>query len=31
LFSPTGSMLVLVAWPAVTLFIAGLVITRRDA
>jgi ABC-2 type transport system permease protein len=31
LFPPAGSMLVLVAWPAVTLFIAGLVITRRDA
>ena len=31
LFSPTGSMLVLAAWPAATLLVAGLVITRRDA
>jgi hypothetical protein len=31
LFSPGGSMLVLVAWPAGTLLVAGLVITRRDA
>jgi hypothetical protein len=31
LFSPGGSMLVLVAWPAGTLLAAGLVITRRDA
>jgi ABC-2 type transport system permease protein len=31
LFSPGGSMLVLVAWPTGTLLIAGLVLTRRDA
>ena len=31
LFPPGGSMLVLVAWPAGTLLIAGLVLTRRDA
>jgi ABC-type transport system involved in multi-copper enzyme maturation permease subunit len=31
LFSPGGSMLVLVAWPAATLLVAGLVISRRDA
>jgi ABC-2 type transport system permease protein len=31
LFSPGGSMLVLVAWPAATLLVAGLVITCRDA
>ena len=30
LLSPGASMLVLVAWPAVTLLAAGLVITRRD-
>jgi ABC-2 type transport system permease protein len=31
LFSPAASMLVLVAWPAVALLAAGLVISRRDA
>ena len=31
LFSPAASMLVLVAWPAVTLLVAGLVLARRDA
>jgi hypothetical protein len=31
LFSAAGSMLVLIAWPAVTLLVAGLVLTRRDA
>ena len=31
LLSPTASMLVLIAWPAVTLLVAGLVIGRRDA
>jgi ABC-2 type transport system permease protein len=31
LFSPAASMLVLVAWPAVALLAAGLVMSRRDA
>jgi len=31
LFSPAASMLVLFAWPAVTLVAAGLVLSRRDA
>jgi len=31
LFSPAASMLVLAAWPAVALLIAGIVISRRDA
>ncbi len=31
LFSPTASMLVLIAWPAAALLAAGLVIARRDA
>jgi hypothetical protein len=30
-FSPALSLLVLLAWPAVTLLIAALMITRRDA
>jgi len=31
LFSPAASMLVLIAWPVVTLLVAGLVLARRDA
>jgi ABC-2 type transport system permease protein len=31
LFSPAASMLVLVAWPALALLAAGLVLSRRDA
>jgi hypothetical protein len=31
LFSPTLSLLVLLAWPAVALLAAALTITRRDA
>jgi ABC-2 type transport system permease protein len=31
LFSPAGSMLVLIAWPAAILLTAALLITRRDA
>jgi len=31
LFSPAVSMLVLIAWPAVTLLVAGLVLARKDA
>jgi len=31
LFSPGASMLVLIAWPAVTLLVAGLVLARNDA
>jgi ABC-2 type transport system permease protein len=31
LFSPAASMLVLIAWPAAALLVAGIVITRRDA
>jgi ABC-2 type transport system permease protein len=31
LFSPSASMLVLIAWPAIALLTAGVVITRRDA
>jgi ABC-2 type transport system permease protein len=31
LFSPAASMLVLIAWPAVTLLVAGLVLARKDA
>lgn len=31
LFSPAASMLVLTAWPALVLLVAGLVLTRRDA
>ena len=31
LFAPAASLLVLLAWPAVTLLVAAVVITRRDA
>jgi hypothetical protein len=31
LFAPAWSLLVLLAWPAVTLLVAALMITRRDA
>jgi ABC-2 type transport system permease protein len=31
LFSPAASMLVLIAWPAVTLLVAGVVLARKDA
>jgi hypothetical protein len=30
LFSPASSMVVLVAWPAVVLAVAAILITRRD-
>jgi hypothetical protein len=31
LLSPAGSLLVMLAWPAVTLLVAAVVVTRRDA
>lgn len=31
LFSPAASMLVLIAWPACSLLVAGMVLSRRDA